>query len=631
MGPDRTGIAFVAPALLPAALLALTALWCGTLFAGATATAATTLGAVLLLAALVAAPAAADPLALGRRGRLLAAALLAGAAASWWVSPVARAGRVGLVLLPAFLLLPAAVARCWSRREARRAGLAAVAAVTGTVAAMALVEWWRVGSPRPALPLGHHSLLGGWLVLTLPLALLPLRHAGWSRWLALGAGALATATLVASGSLFAVGALALEALLAALWWPRARRWMAALAFVALALQAPRIGGLLAGGDLSAQARLTYLAAGWRGLVARPGLGWGPGATPWTAARSMEPRPRVNPPSEVVGDLHSLPIQTAYELGVGGALVAAALALLFARRRLGERAGAGDPDLLRAGLVALAGGGAFFVGNAAVRVAALPVAAAVAAGAALAGSGALRGAFDTPRWPRRAMVTAYLVAAAAVLTPLHRAHHHYDRARRAELPSEIRTELARAIVLDPRFPLYRARSAWLAAAQGEEPGGVVKKAWRAAHDGVGLAPLWLAAGSLAEQAGRPDPDALRRALGFDPLSPVAAFHWIAQQPPPPDAVDWGARALAAEPRLAAAVLWQRRPELLARILERIRAEGGDTRRLEVIAARAAAPGAGRTALALTMDGRSAVSFSIYAFRRSPWPAAVAPIELAFAPE
>src|SRR6476646_3891026 len=109
-------------ALLPALLAALFGAWCGTLSGGATAAGAAA-AALALLGTLVAAGVPLpDPLRLGRAGRLLPPALGLAAAGSAWASPAARAGWVGLLLLPAFLVLPAAVGRCWRGEPARRRG-----------------------------------------------------------------------------------------------------------------------------------------------------------------------------------------------------------------------------------------------------------------------------------------------------------------------------------------------------------------------------------------------------------------------------------------------------------------------------------------------------------------------------
>ena len=111
--------------LLPALLLACFAFWCGTFPGGAAFPAGPAGQGLVLAAALLGAAGWRDPLGLGRAGRWLVLALLAAVALSLWTSPVARAGRVGLCLLPAFLLLAPFVARCWSTARRREIGLAA--------------------------------------------------------------------------------------------------------------------------------------------------------------------------------------------------------------------------------------------------------------------------------------------------------------------------------------------------------------------------------------------------------------------------------------------------------------------------------------------------------------------------
>ena len=107
----------------PGACALLFAGWCGTVYSGASAVGA--MAAHVVLVALGAAGGSwsagtplprrrekrrrgawRDPLELGAAGRWLPPALLVAVALSWWTSPVPRAGRVGLVLLPALLLAP---------------------------------------------------------------------------------------------------------------------------------------------------------------------------------------------------------------------------------------------------------------------------------------------------------------------------------------------------------------------------------------------------------------------------------------------------------------------------------------------------------------------------------------------
>ncbi|HET9209169.1 MAG TPA: O-antigen ligase family protein, partial [Thermoanaerobaculia bacterium] len=336
--------------LIPPLLLALFGAWCGT-FAWGPSWQASAAGTLALLGSLLwIAPPWRDPLRLGPTGRLLPWALWTTLAASAWASPVPRAGWVALILLPAFLALPGVVERCWRREEDRRWGLRALSLAVAGVSLWALIDWLALGSPRPAMPLGHHNLLAAWLVILLPLAVLPAREPGPWRFLGIAAGGLAAGTVLASRSLAGCAALGAVVLLAFAFragHSRQRRaWLALLAAALLIslVQLPRVLRIVSGADTSAQARGAYLAAGVRGFQARPLLGWGPGSVPWTAAAFLDPVLRANPWGESVGDLHSLPVQLAYELGVTGLLLVGGLAVLFFVRRIAEREEGRDPAL-----------------------------------------------------------------------------------------------------------------------------------------------------------------------------------------------------------------------------------------------------------------------------------------------
>src|SRR5581483_8234681 len=124
-----------------------------------------------------------------------------------------------------------------------------------------------------------HNLLAAWLVILLPLAVLPAREPGPWRFLGIAAGGLAAGTVLASRSLAGCAALGVAALLAfGFRTGRSRQRQAWLALLAAALlvslvQLPRVLRIAAGADPSAQARGAYLAAGVRGFQARPLLGW----------------------------------------------------------------------------------------------------------------------------------------------------------------------------------------------------------------------------------------------------------------------------------------------------------------------------------------------------------------------
>jgi O-antigen ligase len=607
--------------LLPPLLLALFGAWCGTFAWGPSWPASAAAALAILGSLLWIAPPWRDPLRLGATGRLLPWALWIALAASGWASPVPRAGWVALILLPAFLVLPGVVERCWRLEEDRRRGLRALALAVAGIALWSLIDWLALGSPRPAMPLGHHNLLAAWLVILLPLAVLPARELGAWRFAGLAAGGLAAAAILASRSLAGCAALAAAALLA--FGARAGRsrrrwgWLALLAAALLVsfIQLPRALRIASGADLSAQARGAYLAAGIEGFQARPMLGWGPGSVPWTAAAFLEPVLRVNPWGESVGDLHSLPVQLAYELGITGLLLVAGLIVLFFVRRIAEREEGRDPALLLGGLLGLGSGAVVSLGSGALAVTALPLAAAVAAGAALAGSG--RGKARSSRLP----VRIYALAALLALAPLEIARWHYDRARLAavERPREADAELAAAMRLDPAFPLYPMRLALLRAQDRDPAAGL---ALRAAEKGGAIPTLWLVAGVLGRSAKTPwAGTALERACFLDPLDPFPPFYAMLANLADPDAPARGAQALLNEPRLAAAVFWERHPELLAQSLTLVRAwPGVDAGWKEALLAAVPPPG-GRSGpvkkVELTIDTEQQETLSLTAFHRRPW--------------
>ncbi|MBV8203144.1 MAG: O-antigen ligase family protein [Acidobacteria bacterium] len=467
--------------LVPALLAGLYAAWCGNLLGGVTAAGSTTALAALLLTLGVFAGPWRDPLRLGRAWRLAPLGLWIAAAASAWLSPVPRAGLAAVVLLPAYLCLPGAVARCWEGEAARRLGARGMAAAVALLAAWALIAELTGGEsaaasadPRAAVqrgeppgfgatlaPLGHHTLLATWLATLLPLALLPLRERTAWRWLGAGAGAIAVAGVLAGRSLAGGAAVACEALVAAAWFAGRgadaggedgrgagaggkgapgvdagggdrvrftagggrrfrRRLPVALALLGVALavsQGPRLARIAARRDASALARAVYFQAGWQGWRERPWLGWGPGSVPWTAAWFLAPRPGLNPWGEAVGELHSLPVHLAYETGALGLLSVLTAAGTFLGRRWRERRQAVDPGLLAAGCLGLAGAGIAWLGTAALAVTALPLALAVAAGAALAGGAAAANRAGPPRPAPWLSGTACVYGLAAAATLL----------------------------------------------------------------------------------------------------------------------------------------------------------------------------------------------------------------------
>lgn len=606
------------PGLIPPLLLLLFGAWCGT-FAGSAGFAGSTAGALALLGVLagVGAPWP-DPLGLGKVGRLLPGALWIAAAVSAWSSPVPRASWMVLILLPAFLMMPGAVARCWSREADRRTGARAVAVLTSAISLWALIDWRVRDLPRVAMPLGHHNLLATWLVILLPLALAAAREPGVWRWVGLAGGFLPAVTILATKSLAGNLALAAEALAVLIVLARTRRsWIVGL-LVALALiaglglfaQRARMASILAGTDLSMQGRVVYYKGAWAGFLARPWLGWGPGSAAWTAPAFFEPVPGVSPVGEAVGELHSLPLHLAYEVGAVGLILSLALALTFLVRRLKGRME--DPAFLLAGLAGLLGAAVASLGSAALAIQALPLAAAVAAGAALAGDRAPA----VSRWP----VLAYGVLALLALAPLQAARWFYDRAVTVAVARDVRESLGRAVRIDPLFPLYRMRLALL--------DGSPEAALRAARDGRAVPTLWTVAGLLGGGA-----ETLETACALDPLNPFPPFYRMTLEPLAPAAPLRGARALLAEPRLAAATFWEERPDLLARSVEEVRRwPGVDAGWKEAFLS--ALPGIpdepnepneraerrGETArLQLEIDTAPDLALSLHTFRRRPFPA------------
>jgi hypothetical protein len=626
-------------ALIPALLLALFATWSGTFATGASAL-ANGVGYLALLAVVAWAAARlsparlADPLALGWPRATLAWAVLVAVLASWLASPVPRAGRTVVLLLPVFLLLPAALAACWPDDASRRRGRVAVCLALALVATWAIVDWLLVGAARPAVPLGHHNLLALWLLLLLPLAAGVARD-GPGRDRAVGAAALTLGlvALFASRSLAGLLGLSLEALLAssalvASTPPHRGRRRALLGVGAGllllgALALPRLTAVTAGHDPSAAARVTYLAAGWRGVLARPRLGWGPGSTPWTLALHQTPQPAVNPPGEVVGDLHSLPLALAYELGLGGGLLALAIAGCLVWR--GGRLDAGRIGLAGFLLAGLAG--------APLAVTALPVALAVAVAGSLAN---LPTAVNRPRGRRPALAALLAAAAlAAALAPGLVAARLAEAA--STTPGRSRAALGRAVGLDPHFPLYAARCALAPSLDDASEASTqrVTSALAAARGARGVAAFWLLAGRLAVEADDPRAgDLLDEACRLDPLGALAPYLRALGAPADPRASAWVARALAAEPRLLAATAWERWPGLRAAAVDQVGAQEGIDPgwRLALLAANAAIPAtpSGETrGLELGVDlspVNGSEGFALHLFRRLPDPLSLAVVEL-----
>lgn len=627
-------------ALFPALLVGLFAIWSGTFHGGAAWTGALAGDVAVVAFALAAAPRWRDPLELGRGGEVLLWALLAAIGASTVASPTPRAGLESLAVLPAFLLAPAAVERSWRTPERRRLGGRALTSVVVVVAAWALVEAVRGGDWRAAAPIGHHGALATWILLVLPFAVVTARESGPWRAVGIVAALAATAAVLATRSLVGAGLLLVEA---GMLFPRRRaRWWALLGVAALAAaaNAPRLIAIVAGSDPSIAARRAYLTAGWAGLRARPALGWGPGSTGWTVGEHLQPAPGRNPPGEVVSYLHFLPLDLAYQLGVAGALLAAAVIAAFFVARRGERAAADDPRLFDASMAALAAGLAALCVSGFQPLPAATMAAAVAAGAALASTTTRRAAVsDRARRSRRAMVLLYGAIALGVLAPVRRAQRLYDQARTAPRPFEL---LAGATALDGSFPLYTARRAWATdqsaappmetATRGADESRAAGEALRAAERAPGVAALWLAAGLLGADAGTSWAQAaLGRACDLDPLGAMAPFRLMTLAPGAHAAAVAGARALLAEPRLAAALEWEGRGALYQSAIDEISAWPGvaSSWRFKTVSVLASLPpprGDSTSPFTLELDGEAQTSLSLFVFRRLPWPTRLGSIEI-----
>lgn len=613
-------------ALLPAALVLLFGWWSGSFAAGASGWGALAGHVALLGAAFLARDVWSDPLRLGDRGRFLPIGLWTAVAVSCLLSPVSRAGRLGVLLLPAFLFVPAIVERCWNGPEARRRGLAGLAAVVALVALRGLLDRPLFDAPRAAMPLGHHNLLAGYLVALLPLVVLGLRESGWQRWLSGVAALLAVGAIAASGSLLAAVALAVQAILLVLWRVGWHRLLLPTALLVLALQMPRLVAMISGQDVSTQARLVYLDAGWEGLKLKPWLGWGPGSVPWTLAEFLHPKPGINPPSEVVGDLHSLPMQILYELGAIGFVFTLGTAAFFLRRRITERPSSADSAALAAGLIGLLGAAVTRLGGASLSVTALPLTVGIAAGCALSAGARTPGA-DRRRspWP----IAVYVAIVALALAPVDLAELRYDQARSAAAAGDndgAIAELRAAHDLDPSFPAYSARLGGMVSGHAG-----ARFAREAAESAVGVSALWLACGDREADEDSPwAREAFLRAARLDPLGALAPFRAAVEAPAALDAPDLAARALLGEPRLLAARFWREQPQLRAAAVAKISGMADIDAGWRVAFAAAAKDLPSSQApsdwLGLEMDGEPYLAVSLHVFRRQPWVWTLAPVEL-----
>ncbi len=654
-GHKVEGLRRATVAVLPALLLLSSAVWTGTLqaplqpwmvLAGH--------GVLALFVALMAGSCRQASAALGWTWVpvvLLTAWLVAGVL----MSPVPRAGWLALALWPMFLLLPSAVANCWRRVWQRRLGLQAVAVVLVVVSSIGLWHWSLGHSERAALPLGHHNLLALWLVTLAPLLSRLTSSRKVSTLMLVGLAIVVSGwTLAAGRSLSAAVGLMSSLPVAAIFawrqvssWPdlrrRRRRQLVVGALILGMLlsatlihhQGDRLARLATGDDSSWAARSAYWQAAWQGGVERP-WGWGAGSTAWTLSRFMPVRPGVLPAGAVVADVHSLPLGVLYELGWPGLLLvtwllASQWGQLSHRRRSGKH---------RRWLAAIC----FWIfavtslAGAPFTVLALPTALAVAVGWGLRPTEPGQG-----NWKRAWPVGIFIV----FILPLDLAAIHYSRAIDGETFDDQRRALVKATDLDPRFPLYRAQLAILdgyrqdtaASPSPQVPGTDFGAYLEAAEQAHAVAPLWLLAGAKGQVAGVAwDQRALVQACDLDPLSAMAPFLLAAGEPPQERTAQWGARALAAEPRLLAATAWRLRPAefaaAVALLVQHPSLDAGWRQRLEESHRRIVqgydTPPTEVLQLSLGMDGKASDSLSLYAFRRPPWPTDLVVVDVDAAP-
>ena len=198
------------------------------------------------------------------------------------------------------------------------------------------------------------------------------------------------------------------------------------------------------------------------------------------------------------------------------------------------------------------------------------------------------------------------------------------ARDGLLPEAAVRRLRAAAAADPAFPLYRVRL----------------DSWAAAEAADGLAPLWLLAGVDERVDSARRREALERACDLDPLSALAPFELMRLEreggvaASQPRISVRAARAIVAEPLLLAALAFEGDPDLRAELHREILAWPGlppgwlaafeelwfgmDWSNGQ--------QGPPRDVLHVDADGRAAVSFSLFAFRRPPWPFSIGAVPL-----
>ncbi len=559
-----------------------------------------------------------------RRAIHVAVALWLAMGVSLLVSPVPRAGVTGWLLGPmSFFAFRGMVRMVRSSNRSLSIELSVAIAVC-VVSGVALSAWLLGYGPRPALPLGHHNLLALWLVVLLPVSAAGMRASGPGRWISRLAVVLGGSALAGTRSLAgAVGIAIAIAWVFPLLPGAVQRLLLGGGMLWLGSFLERIAAIVSGQDPSAMARLQYVRAALDGALDRPLMGWGPGSTPWLIAEWLQPLPGWNPPAEGVGEAHSLGAQLLFELGLplgGGLLLLGASLPLWLASRV-HQAEAGIQLRLRflgSGLlgswVAMA-----FAGSPA-GVFALPAVwlTVAAIGWGVADSAAPRQpVFPSQRKPGRARQLLWIVPACALL-PFELGRWAYDIARKSSEGERRRQSLDWACRLDPRFPLYRA----LQAAEQEDLEERTQAFRAAAEAARGVAFLWLEAAAEAWSAGdlASAQRAARTALTLDRLNSLPA--WILFRTSQGSDLDCAARALALEPRLAAAAAWNQTPVgLRQQALDRLEQWPGLPaayaeelrRRLD-----RAGPSSGVVDLVASLDEAASVSLSVHLFQRFPWP-------------
>ncbi len=606
--------------------------------------------------------------------------------ASWLFSPVSRAGEAFVLFLLPAIWAAAGIGRLLGSPRARQWTISGVALVAVSVSAWAL--WWRPlhEQGRAALPIGHHNQLALVLVALLPVAAL----GGWRMFgglrfrLGLLGGLLVSGviawTVGATGSFAGYLALLLQVVAASFLFiavggrrAEMRRVTSIRAPLAVLVLLPllatalvaglaasrtevpgplaRVGALIRLEDPSLEVRRTYAEAAFDGFGARPVLGWGPGSASWTLARHWQPAPGVHPPGEVITDAHSLLAQAPYEVGLLGTIVLFALALRYGARRLGDlvraarappgtSASEADTALAAASLLGLLGAGVCLLFGVFATITAVPAVLVLNFGLAEAARRAATSASPPSEpeawWAPRLRLAAFCWLGLAAVWSIERAvaARSYERGMAvamasaetsdAEPPAEAWDLVRQAAALDPGFPLYRARF---------DP-------WSAAVSGDGLAPLWLLAGTDIGVGPERRREALERACDLDPLSALAPFELMLLErqrgTPASDApvAARAARAIIAEPLLLAASAFEGDPDLRSDLYRRIvdwpGLPPGWLAAFEelwfALDWSNGGQGPARDVLSVEADGQPALSFSLFAFRRPPWPLSIGAVPL-----